>query len=138
MKQTMMEENPYRAMGEELVRLEREGKLPEGFDLEEACQDDKFLELLQELEPYGAIRVYAAEKAAENAKAAARGLAPEPAAPADPGEPGPGPGGRLRCHEPGSLPGPGKPTEKSPRIRRKSHEYHCQYRQQRLFQQNVL
>ena len=72
MKQTMMEENPYRAMGEELVRLEREGKLPEGFDLEEACQDDKFLELLQELEPYGAIRVYAAEKAAENAKAAAR------------------------------------------------------------------
>lgn len=72
MKQTMMEENPYRAMGEELVRLEREGRLPEGFDLEEACQDDKFLELLQELEPYGAIRVYAAEKAAENAKAAAR------------------------------------------------------------------
>ena len=33
MKETMMEENPYRAMGEELVRLEREGKLPEGFDL---------------------------------------------------------------------------------------------------------
>ncbi len=72
MKQTMMEENPYRAMGEELVRLEQAGKLPEGFDLEAACQDYRFLELLQELEPYGAVRVYAAEKAAENAKAAAR------------------------------------------------------------------
>ena len=72
MKQTMMEENPYRAMGEEIAQLEAEGKLPEGFDLEAACSDDRFVELLQELEPYGAIRVYAAEQAAENAKAAAR------------------------------------------------------------------
>ena len=72
MKETMMEENPYRAMGEEIARLEAEGKLPEGFDLEAACNDEKFLELLHELEPYGAIRVYAAERAAENAKASAR------------------------------------------------------------------
>jgi len=72
MKDTRMEENPYRAIGEELVRLEREGKLPKDFDLEEACQDDGFAELLHELEPYGAIRVYVAEKAAENAKATAR------------------------------------------------------------------
>lgn len=75
MKETMMdmmEENPFRAMGEEIARLEAEGKLPEGFDLEAACNDEKFLELLHELEPYGAIRVYAAERAAENAKASAR------------------------------------------------------------------
>ena len=37
MKETMMEENPYRAMGEEIAKLEAEGKLPEGFDLEAAC-----------------------------------------------------------------------------------------------------
>ena len=72
MKDTMMEENPYRAMGEEIARLEAEGKLPEGFDLEAACNDDKFIELLHELEPYGAIRVYAAEQAAETAREAAR------------------------------------------------------------------
>lgn len=75
MKETMMdmmEENPFRAMGEEIARLEAEGKMPEGFDLEAACNDEKFLELLHELEPYGAIRVYAAERAAENAKASAR------------------------------------------------------------------
>ena len=72
MKETMMEENPYRAMGEEIARLEAEGKLPQGFDLEAACGDDRFLELLNELEPYGAIRVYAAERAAEAAKEAAR------------------------------------------------------------------
>ena len=72
MNKTMMEENPYRAMGEEIARLEAEGKLPQGFDLEAACNDDRFVELLEELEPYGAIRVYAAERAAEAAKEAAR------------------------------------------------------------------
>ena len=72
MKETMMEENPYRAMGEQIAQLEAEGKLPEGFDLEAACDDDRFVELLQELEPYGAIRVYAAERAAETAQEAAR------------------------------------------------------------------
>ena len=50
MKDTMMEENPYRAIGEELARLEAEGKLPEGFDLEAACTDDRFIALLEELE----------------------------------------------------------------------------------------
>ena len=72
MKETMMEENPYRAMGEEIARLEAEGKLPQGFDLEAACNDDRFIELLHELEPYGAIRVYAAERAAETAMDTAR------------------------------------------------------------------
>ncbi len=72
MKDTMMEENPYRAMGQEIARLEAEGKLPEGFDLEAACNDDRFIELLHELEPYGAIRVYAAERAAEKALETAR------------------------------------------------------------------
>lgn len=68
MKETMMEETPFRALGEELVRLEAEGKLPKGFDLEAACNDEKFIELLHELEPYGAVRVYAAEMAAESAE----------------------------------------------------------------------
>ena len=72
MKETMMEENPYRAMGEELACLEAAGKLPQGFDLEAACSDEAFLELLHELEPYGAVRVYAAEKAAETAREEAR------------------------------------------------------------------
>ena len=72
MKETMMEENPYRAMGQEIARLEAEGKLPQGFDLEAACNDDGFMELLHELEPYGAIRVYAAEQAAKTAREAAR------------------------------------------------------------------
>jgi hypothetical protein len=72
MKENMMEENPYRTMGEQIAQLEAEGKLPEDFDLEAACNDDRFVELLHELEPYGAIRVYAAEQAAQNAKEAAR------------------------------------------------------------------
>ena len=72
MKETMMEENPYRAMGEQIARLEAEGKLPQGFDLEAACNDERFIELLHELEPYGAIRVYAAERAAETALETAR------------------------------------------------------------------
>ena len=72
MKETMMEENPYRAVGEEIARLEAEGKLPQGFDLEAACNDDRFIELLHELEPYGAIRVYAAEQAARTAREKAR------------------------------------------------------------------
>ena len=72
MKETMMQENPYRAMGEEIAYLEAAGKLPEGFDLEAACNDDRFIELLHELEPYGAVRVYAAEQAAATAKEEAR------------------------------------------------------------------
>ncbi len=72
MKETMMEENPFRAIGEEIARLEAEGKLPQDFDLEAACNDDKFIELLHELEPYGAVRVYAAEQAAASAREAAR------------------------------------------------------------------
>ena len=72
MKETMMEDNPFRTIGQELARLEAEGKLPQDFDLEAACNDEAFIELLHELEPYGAVRVYAAEKAAEAARAAAR------------------------------------------------------------------
>ena len=54
------------------AKLEAEGKLPEGFDLVAACDDERFIELLHELEPYGAIRVYAAERAAETARETAR------------------------------------------------------------------
>ena len=68
MKETMREENPYRAMGEEIAQLEAEGKLPEGFDLESAVQDRVFAELLQEFEPKAAVRIYAAERRAEDAE----------------------------------------------------------------------
>lgn len=60
--------NPYKEAGEQLAALEEEGKLPEGFSLEEACKDPAFGKLLKELEPYAAVRVYAAEKEAKEAK----------------------------------------------------------------------
>ena len=68
MKETMMEENPYRAMGEEIAKLEAEGKLPEGFDLMEAVHDSAFAQLLNEFEPKAAVRIYAAEKRADEAE----------------------------------------------------------------------
>lgn len=66
------ESNPYLEIANEMLRLEAAGKLPEGFSIDEASQDTRFVELLDELEPYGAIRVYAAEKQAQNARQAAR------------------------------------------------------------------
>lgn len=71
-KKVMEQENPYEEIGKELIALERQGKLPEGFDLEAACEDEAFVQLLSEMEPYGAVRVYAAEQAAKAAKEAAR------------------------------------------------------------------
>lgn len=65
------ETNPFEEAVEELLTLAEEGKLPEGVDLEEACQQEDFALLLQELPAYAALRVYKAEKEAKNAKAQA-------------------------------------------------------------------
>lgn len=67
----MQEENPFTEAVEELMTLVEQGKIPEGVDLEEACQDEGFAQLLQELPAYAALRVYKAEQEAKNAKAAA-------------------------------------------------------------------
>lgn len=68
------------ALFEELVaqfyELERQGLAPEGFDLESACRDPRFMELVMEINSrvpvYAAIRVYLAEKGSANAEADTR------------------------------------------------------------------
>lgn len=61
-------ENPFIEAANTLVEMERNGELPEGFELSEAVQDRAFAELLQEFEPKAAVRIYAAEKRAEDAE----------------------------------------------------------------------
>ena len=64
-------DNPFAEIGAELVTLAESGALPEAFDLEAACSDPAFAELLQQFEPKAAVRIYAAEAQAENAYAEA-------------------------------------------------------------------
>ncbi len=61
-------ENPFLEAANTLVTMEQNGELPEDFDLTEATQDRAFAELLQEFEPKAAVRIYVAEKRAENAE----------------------------------------------------------------------
>ena len=61
-------ENPFFAAANALVALERDGALPEGFSLEEAVQDPAFAALVREFEPAAAVRIYAAERRAEQAE----------------------------------------------------------------------
>ena len=67
-----VQENPFTEAAYALVELEREGGLPEGFDLESAVQDRAFAELLGEFEPKAAVRIYAAERRAEDAEEQAK------------------------------------------------------------------
>lgn len=62
------EENPFVEAANALVKMEREGALPEGFDLAAAVKDRAFAELLREFEPKAAVRIYAAERRAEEAE----------------------------------------------------------------------
>lgn len=62
---------PFEEAVEELLTLVQQGKVPEGVDLEEACRQERFAELLQELPAYAAVLVYKAEQEAENARAQA-------------------------------------------------------------------
>ncbi len=61
-------ENPFIEAANALVEMEQNGELPEGFDLQAAVQDRAFAELLQEFEPKAAVRIYAAEKRADEAE----------------------------------------------------------------------
>lgn len=63
-------ENPFTEIGNALAALEEQGKLPEGFDLEAACSDPTFAALVQEFEPYAAVRIYDAEQRAARAESA--------------------------------------------------------------------
>ncbi len=54
-----------------LMQLIREGKVPPEFDLQAACSDEAFAELLMEFPPEAAVRIYAAEKRADEAETAA-------------------------------------------------------------------
>lgn len=55
-----------------LAAMAAEGELPEGFDLEAACSDRAFIELLMELPAEAAVRVYAAEQRAAEAEEKAK------------------------------------------------------------------
>ena len=66
------EENPFVEAANALVEMEREGALPEGFDLANAVKDRAFAELLKEFEPKAAVRIYAAERRAEEAEQKAK------------------------------------------------------------------
>ena len=71
-KAEAQEENPFVEAAQTLVEMEREGSLPEGFDLEAAVKDRAFAALLQEFEPKAAVRIYAAERRAEEAEETAK------------------------------------------------------------------
>jgi hypothetical protein len=62
------EENPFIDAANELAEMEQNGELPEDFDLLAAVRDSAFAALLQEFEPKAAVRIYAAEKRAEEAE----------------------------------------------------------------------
>ncbi len=66
------EENPFTEAANTLVAMEKNGELPEDFDLEAAVQDRAFAELLGEFEPKAAVRIYAAERRAEQAESSAK------------------------------------------------------------------
>ena len=61
-------ENPFLEAANTLAAMEQNGELPEGFDLSAAVQDRAFAALLTEFEPKAAIRIYLAEKRAEEAE----------------------------------------------------------------------
>ena len=58
----------FEALVDELFTLTREGKLPEGFDLEEAAKDPELAKLMREFGVEAGIRIYAAEQRAEEAE----------------------------------------------------------------------
>jgi hypothetical protein len=58
----------FDALVEELTALISEGKLPENFDLTTACQDPAFVELINEFPAEAAVRIYDAEKRADEAE----------------------------------------------------------------------
>lgn len=64
--------NPFREAGEQLARMEKEGLLPQTFDLQAACADREFALLIEQYSTEAAVRIYDAEQRAalaeQNAK----------------------------------------------------------------------
>ena len=58
----------FEALVNEVSALMQEGKLPEGFDLEEAANDPALMKLMREFGAGAGVRIYAAEKRAEEAE----------------------------------------------------------------------
>ena len=58
----------FEALVDEITTLISEGKLPEGFDLEQAASDPELVSLMREYGAAAGIRIYAAEKRAEDAE----------------------------------------------------------------------
>ena len=58
----------FEALVDEVSTLMQQGKLPEGFDLEEAANDPALVKLMREYGAGAGIRIFAAEKRAEDAE----------------------------------------------------------------------
>ncbi len=58
----------FEALVDEVSALMQQGKLPDGFDLEEAANDPALVKLMREYGAGAGIRIYAAEKRAEDAE----------------------------------------------------------------------
>ena len=58
----------FEALVDEVSALMQQGKLPEGFDLEDAANDPALVKLMREYGAGAGIRIYAAEKRAEDAE----------------------------------------------------------------------
>lgn len=61
----------FEALVDEIAALMSEGKLPEGFDLQEAAKDPALIEQMREYGAAAGIRIYAAEQRAEEAEQSA-------------------------------------------------------------------
>lgn len=57
----------FEALVAEIAKLIQEGKLPEGFDLQEAASDPELMNLMREYGAEAGIRIYAAEQQAQYA-----------------------------------------------------------------------
>jgi len=67
--QSALENDPeFEALVDEIAALIRDGKLPEGFDLQTAAKDPALIELMREYGAAAGIRIYAAEARAEEAE----------------------------------------------------------------------
>lgn len=58
----------FEALVDEIAALIRDGKVPEGFDLQTAAKDPALIELMREYGAAAGIRIYAAETRAEEAE----------------------------------------------------------------------
>ena len=68
-QQNAQESDPeFEALVDEIATLISEGKLPEGFDLEQAASDPELVSLMREYGAAAGIRIYAVEKRAEEAE----------------------------------------------------------------------